>query len=156
MALFILIFKIELLNSKAVCYSNGVRVNNKENGGDNDSNSNNKKLRKKLIKLKSENLAKSKKIARNRIIRIRLSFLIFTIKEIFNQLQLVFTKIPILCYFNLECYIWIENNLSKYDTNSILNSLTFGIIPNLIASKTNLSQSYLRAFFLKEIILTKT
>ena len=62
MALLILIFTIKWLNSKAVCYSNGVKVNNKEKSSNNDSNSSNKQFRKKLTKLKSGNLAKSKKL----------------------------------------------------------------------------------------------
>lgn len=85
-ALFTLLLKTELPYDKAINNSNGLWIGNKENNSNNNSNSGGKRSKKKLIKLKSENLAKSKKIRRNSIIKIRLDLLTLIIRKIFNQL----------------------------------------------------------------------
>ena len=75
---------------------------------------------------------------------------------VFNQLQLVFNKTPILWHFNLEYYIWIQTNTSSYDISVVLNLLIFKITLDGIVTKTNLSQWHLIAFFSRKIISAKT
>lgn len=103
--------KIKLFNNKAISNNSGNKVGSKKNSSKIAGNSRVEKFRKKLIKLKSGNLAKSMKIAINSATEIRLSFLIFTIRKVFKQLQLVFTKTSILHYFYLKCYIQIEAHI---------------------------------------------
>ena len=63
---------------------------------------------KKVQKLfKSKNLSKFKKT-------IRSDFLISGAKLAFTKLRQVFFKAPILHHFDLECYIWIETDISSY------------------------------------------
>ena len=49
------------------------------------------------------------------------SFLISEAKLIFLRLRQAFTKAPILYYFDLECYIRIEIDVSGYAIDDILS-----------------------------------
>ena len=109
---------------------------------------------------KSQNLAKSrKKLSNNRnstnfnATEAGLKFLTSDAKIAFNCLQLAFTKAPILQHFNPECYIWIETDALNYAISGVLNQLTSRTNSKEIVTKTNLSQWYLIAFFLKKMIL---
>ena len=112
---------------------------------------------------KSWNLAKSgKKLSKNEnltnfnTIAARLKFLIFNARITFNYLQLAFIKAPILEHFDLKCHIWIETDASSYAISRVLSQLTSRTNPNKVATKTNLNQWHLVAFFWRKIILTKT
>lgn len=48
----------------------------------------------------------------------------FWSQNAFIYLQKTFTKTLILHHFDLECYIWIENNALKYTISKILNQIT--------------------------------
>ena len=54
-----------------------------------------------------------------------LTFLTSNAREAFNQLKQVFTKAPILWYFNSEYHIRIEINTSGYAIERVLSQLTF-------------------------------
>ena len=82
--LLISILRIGLPNSKTISDSNSLRFGSRKDGNNNNSNSRDKRFRKKLIKSKSGNLTKFKKIARNGATKIRLSFLTPATKEAFN------------------------------------------------------------------------
>ena len=77
-------FKIRSLNGKAISNNNGDEIDSKKNGGDDNNNNSGRRFREKLTKLKSRNLAKFKKIARNNILKIRPSFLTSIAKKVFN------------------------------------------------------------------------
>ncbi len=49
------------------------------------------------------------------------SFLTFEASLAFTQLKKVFTKALILYYFDLECHIRIETNISRYTISWILS-----------------------------------
>lgn len=70
--MFISIFKNRSFNSKNISYSCDVKVSCKKDDSNNDGNDKNKKSKEKLTISKSENLIKSKKIAKNGIIRFKL------------------------------------------------------------------------------------
>ena len=65
---------------------------------------------------KSQNLSKSKKI--------ELGFLTSGARMAFTKLKQVFIKAPILHYFDLEHYIWVEIDASGYAIGGILSKLT--------------------------------
>ena len=62
-----------------------------------------------------------------RNIEAKPDFLIFKAKLAFIKLRQEFIEAPIL-YFNLECHIWIETDISGYAISRILNQL---ILDNL-------------------------
>ena len=76
------------------------------------------------------------------------SFITLNTRIAFNYSWLTFTKAPILQYFDLEYYIWIEINRSSYVIDGILSYLASETRPDEIITKTNLGQWYLVAFFL--------
>lgn len=82
MALLISIFKTRLINNQFVCNNSSNGIDSR--GNKNNNNSKGKRSRKKLTKIKSENLAESKKITRNNVSEIRPNFLIFITKKTFN------------------------------------------------------------------------
>ena len=49
------------------------------------------------------------------------TFLTLGIKKTFNQLRQVFTKAPILQYFDPEYYIWIETDTLDYIIRRVLS-----------------------------------
>lgn len=104
--------------------------NSKGNRGGNDGNS---------VTIKRNSGTNDK----NQALRSR--FLTPEVKIAFALLKKTFTKAPILHYFELDQYIWIETNTSGYTIRDIFNQLT---------PKTG--QWYLITFFSKKIILAKT
>lgn len=70
-------------------------------------------------------------------------YLIFNIEIVFIKLKQIFIKVLFLKQFNLKYYIWIEINILIY------------IISKNFSQLVNLSQSYLKAYFLKKMILVK-
>lgn len=95
-----------------------------------------------------------------------LTFLILNVKEIFNQLKLVFTKALILQYFNLECYIRIQINTSGYTIGRVLSQLNSNsdwITPNGLnltkskfLSKSDSKKWHSMAYFSRKIIFAET
>ena len=89
-------------------------------------------------------MAKSKKSSKNKNLpkiyakKARSSILISDTKTIFNYLWLIFTKVLIFWYFNLEYHIWIKTNTSSYIINDLLSQLVFETKLNKIVTKTNL------------------
>ena len=93
---------------------------------------------------KSWNSAKSrKKLSKNKNLpnfgttEARPRFLTSNTKNIFNYLQLPFTRVLILLYFNPKYYIWIETNALSYTISGIWSQLTFGTSLNKVVTKTN-------------------
>lgn len=82
--LLTLILKTLLLYSKVVDDGNSIRVGSGKDNNNNSSNIGDKRSRRKSIKSKSKNVAKSKKIARNNAMGIRSNFLTLIIKKVFN------------------------------------------------------------------------
>lgn len=72
---------------------------------------------------KKTNLTKSQILAAKlkNYINNKTRFLTFKVRIIFIQLKQIFIKAPILQYFNLKYYIWIETNASSYTINRVLN-----------------------------------
>ena len=58
----------------------------------------------------------------------------------FTQLRQAFVDAPILHHLNLECYIWIEIDVSSYAISGILNKLVFKTRPDEIVNKIDLGQ----------------
>ena len=85
MALLILMLKTGLFVNKIVNNIGGIRTSDRENTSNNNGNNSNKRIRKKLTKLKNRNLVKFKKIAKNSAIKTKTRFLVSIAKETFNQ-----------------------------------------------------------------------
>ena len=85
-----------------------------------------------------------KKLSKNRnstnfnTTKDRPKFLTPNAKTAFNCLRLSFTKAPILQYFDLKCYIQIENDALSFAIDGVLNQLISKTNPNRIITKTNL------------------
>ncbi len=116
-----------------------------------------KSKRPKLAKFKKLNLPKAKTNSS------RMDFLISEAKKTFIHLRKVFTKTPILKYFDPECYIQIETHALGYAIGRILSQITSdqyfsGHVtykdPNF--SKSKIGQWYPVAFFSQKIIPTET
>ena len=75
----------------------------------------------KLRKLKSEKLSKGRNLSNFNIMEVGSSFLIPNTRTAFNYLWLTFIKTLILCYFNLEYYIWIKIDTLSYAISRVLN-----------------------------------
>ena len=78
------------------------------------------------------------------------TFLTPNTREAFNQLRQVFTKTPILQYFNLECHIWIETNASGYVIGGVLNQMTSDYLTS------DQSQWHPIAYILRKMIPAET
>ena len=85
-----------------------------------------KKLAKKSGKLlKSRKTSKSKKLLKSRnlpksdVKEDKPNFLTSGARKTFNCLRLVFNETLILCYFDIECHIWIETNALSYTINGV-------------------------------------
>ena len=65
-------------------------------------------------------------------------FLISDAKKAFNCLRQAFIKASILQYFDLECYIRIETNISSYDIDGVLSQPTFNQV--ILDSESNLTK----------------
>ena len=52
------------------------------------------------------------------------NYLTLDAKRSFDQLRQVFTEAPNLQHFDLEQYIWVETDLSKYAIGEMLSQLT--------------------------------
>ena len=135
-----------------------VKNGNSEVVGFGISGGSNEKLTKKSRKLskglklsksgnsKSKTLAKSKKPSKSRNLsnvgatEARPSFLTLGAREVFNRLQLAFTKAPILQYFDPKYHIWIKTNALGYTIGRMLSQVTPGTRPNKVVTKTDLSQ----------------
>ena len=92
----------------------------------------------KLAKLKKK-LSKSGNLPHFNAKENEPSFLTFNTKMAFNRLQLAFIKAPILWYFDLKYYIWIETNISSYAIGDMLSQLAFETKLNGIITKIDLS-----------------
>ena len=66
------------------------------------------------------------------------SFLIPKAKVAFNRLQLIFTKAPILWYFDPKYHIWTETDTSSYAIDGMLSELTSKTCSNGMVIKTNI------------------
>lgn len=65
-------------------------------------------------------MAKSKLFVKN----FRSGFLTPRDSLIFGKLRQAFIKVPIIYYFNPDCYIYIETNISSHVIGKDLNQLT--------------------------------
>ena len=65
------------------------------------------KLSKNQKLFKSKKLSKKKNLPKFATKKVGSGFLTLNAKMAFNHLRLIFTKAPILCYFDLKCHIWI-------------------------------------------------
>ena len=68
-----------------------------------------------------------------------LNFLTPNAKKTFNHLRLAFIKTPILRYFNLESYIRIETDASRYAIGRVLSQLNLD--SNAPLNDSNLDKS---------------
>ena len=84
------------------------------------------------------------------------SFLTYKAKAAFNRLQLAFSKASILQYFDLECYIWIENDALGYAIGDMLSQLASKTSLDRVVTKTDLGRWHPVAFYFKKIIPVKT
>ena len=105
---------------------------------------------------KSRKLSKSRNSPNFDVTKAGPNFLTPATRIAFNYLWLVFTKAPIFQHFDLECYIWIETNVSSYAIGGVLSQLTSGTSLDRVVTKADLSQYHLVAFFSRKMITTKT
>ena len=105
---------------------------------------------------KSKKLLKSGNSPNFNTTEVRPSFLTPDARTVFNHWRLVFTKTPILQYFDLEYHIWTETDASSYTIGGVLSQLIFGTSPNGVVTKADLSQWHLVAFISRKMILAKT
>ncbi len=110
-----------------------------------------------MVKSKKSDLPKAK------INSSKTDFLTSGAKKAFTHLQKAFTKAPILRYFDLECYIWLKTDVSKYAIGRVLRQMTSdqhfsGHVTNedLNFSKSEIGQWYPVAFFTWKMIFAKT
>ena len=122
-----------------------------------------RKLLKSLKLSKFQKLAKSgKKLSTNRnspnfgATKAELSFLTSDARTAFNHWRLAFIKAPIFWYFDLECHIWIETDISGYAIGGVLSQLTSGTSSDKVVTKANLGWWHLVAFFSRNMILAET
>ena len=86
-------------------------------------------------------------------------FLTSKAREVFNLLWQAFTKASILRYFDPECYIRIETNVSGYAISGILSQLISDQLTSKfgsISSKSDFGQWYPIAYFSRKMIPAKT
>ena len=67
-----------------------------------------------------------------------LNFLISGAREAFNNLRLIFTKTPILWYFDPEGHIRIETNALGYAIGNVLSQLASKTRPDGVVTKIDL------------------
>ena len=115
-----------------------------------------------MFKSRKSKSGKSKKLSQNRNLSkfdtkvVKLNFLTFDTRKLFNSLWLVFIKSLILWYFDPRCHLYIKTDALDYATSEVLNWLTFGTSSNGVVTKTDLGQWYPIAFFLRKMITAKT
>lgn len=93
-----------------------------------------------------KNSAKSKNLVKPIELSSRSGFFILRARLTFIKLRQAFTKAPILHYFNLEYYNWVEADASGYAIGGVLSQLTLD----------NSSRWHQMAFFFQKMILTET
>ena len=81
--------------------------------------------RSKLANAKDGKLFKSRNLSNNGATK-EPQFLTIKTRETFNPLKQAFIEAPILLYFDLKYYIWIETDVSSYAISDVLSQLTFG------------------------------
>lgn len=77
--------------------------------------------------IESNSIKTSKSVKSKELVQLkktRASFLISESKLVFTQLRQVFIKVPILYYFDPECHIKIETNVSGYTIGGVLSQLS--------------------------------
>ena len=118
-------------------------------GGNEAINPTKEKNQAKTTKFKILVKSKNHDFPKSRTKKARTSFFTPKARLAFILLRPSFIEAPILYYFDPESHIWIETNISGYAIGGILSQLFSRTKLDKIATKADLGQWHLVAFFLR-------